>query len=314
MLKPVQLQALAAVVRTGSFREAGKELGYTSSAVSQQVAALERSLGIRLVLREPHRIRCTPAAERLADRSRHALRFLASLEDDVRALARGRSGRLRIGTSLDPMAGVLTPTLRELKSLHPLVDLVVADHTPDEVVEGLRVGSLDIGLLHDYPAAPRTLPGELTSVEIRQEPWELVTPLVWGDGPALRDLAAHDWVVGLDAGGGRRALSAVCAAAGFNPRVTATTRDPDVVIGLVSAGAAVGVVPRVPWDTSSEVCLRPFEEPGATRRTLALYVRSRTDPTVRSALRTLRQVAEPVGAGRGLRAGLANVSHRLTAT
>ncbi len=106
----------------------------------------------------------------------------------------------------------------------------------------------------------------------------------------------------------------VCAGAGFNPRVTATTRDPDVVIGLVSAGAAVGVVPRVPWRTSTEVCLRPFEDPGATRRTLAIYVHHRADPTVRLALHALRQVAEPVGAGLGLRAGLANVSHRLTAT
>ncbi len=94
------------------------------------------------------------------------------------------------------MAGVLAPTLRELKTSHPLVDLVVAEHTPDDVVEGLQVGSLDVGLLYDYPAAPRTLPAELTSVEIQQEPWELVTPLVWGGGHALRDLADHDWVVG----------------------------------------------------------------------------------------------------------------------
>jgi DNA-binding transcriptional LysR family regulator len=118
-LKPTHLRALAEVVRTGSFAEAAQALGYTPTAVSQQVAALERSLGVRLVVREPHRICCTPAAVRLAERARHALEVLATLADDARALARGQSGRLRIGTALDPAAGLLAPTLRRLRTECP---------------------------------------------------------------------------------------------------------------------------------------------------------------------------------------------------
>ena len=291
MLKPIQLQALAEVVRTGSFTEAGKKLGYTSSAVSQQVAALERSLGIRLVVREPQRIRCTPAAVQLANRGSHALDVLTSLADDVRALARGQSGRLRIGTSLDPAAGLIAPTLRRLKAAHPELDLVIEDHSPDELAERVRLGLLDVALLYDYPAAPRTLAEELSFVVIEQEPWDLVTPVGWSDGHELRDLAAHEWVVGLDAGLGQRALSVVCAAAGFSPRVSATSRNRDVVLGLVSAEVGIGVVPALPWRASSDVDLHAFEAADATRRTLAVHLSSRTDPPVCAALKALRQVA-----------------------
>ena len=108
-------------------------------------------------MREPQRIRCTPAAFRLADRGRHALDVLTSLADDVRALARGQSGQLRIGTSLDPAAGLIAPTLRQLKAAHPQLDLVIEDRAPDELAERVRLGLLDVALLYDYPAAPRTL-------------------------------------------------------------------------------------------------------------------------------------------------------------
>jgi DNA-binding transcriptional LysR family regulator len=292
MLNPVQLQTLAMVVRTGSFTEAGKALGYTSSAVSQQVAALERLLEVRLVERGPRRITCTPAARRLADGSRHALAALAALEDDVRALARGQSGRLRIGTSLDPAAGLLAPTLRQLKLSHPAVDLEVHDSPPDALIEEVRLGAVDVALLYDYPAAPRAFPRELGTVVLEQAPWDLVTPTGWRSGRGLPDLAAHNWVVGLDAEHGNRALSVVCAAAGFSPRICATTLNRDVVLGLVSAEVGIGVVPALPWRSSADVQLHAFDAVGATRRTVALHLRKHDNPTVNATLRTLRQVAK----------------------
>ncbi len=291
MLNPVQLRALTEVVRTGSFTEAAKKLGYTSSAVSQQVAALERTLGLRLVIREPQRIRCTAAATRLAQRGRHAVAVLTSLEHDVRALALGQAGTLRIGTSLDSSAGLIAPTLRALKVSHPRLDLTVSEQSADELVESVRVGSLDVALLYDYPAAPRALPPQLACVEIGQEPWDLVTPAGWRDGLALRDLSTHPWVVGLDAGVGKRALVTVCAAAGFSPRISATSTNRDVVLGLVSAGMGIGVVPALPQRGVLEVDVRPLGETDATRRTIALHRRHPADDNVQVAVQTLQQSA-----------------------
>lgn len=291
VLNPVQLRALTEVVRTGSFTEAGRELGYTSSAVSQQVTALERALGLRLVVREPHRIRCTPAALRLAHRGARALHVLAALEDDVRAVARGRAGRLRIGTSLDPAAGLIAPTLRRLKASHPQVTVTVDDLPPDDLLEEVLAGAVDVALVYDYPAAPRDLTPGLVAVELARDPWELVLPADWRDAHELSDLATHEWVVGLDDGVGHPALTAVCATAGFTPRVSVASRNRDVVVGLVSAGAGIGVLPAVPWRASPGVSLRPFEAPAASRRTLAVHPRTRTDASVSAALRTLHRVA-----------------------
>lgn len=288
MLNPVQLRALTEVVRTGSFTEAAKKLGYTSSAVSQQIAALERGLGMQLVTREAHRIRCTTTAQRLASRSVHVLGLLTSLEDDVRALASGEIGRLRIGTALDPTAGLIAPTLRALKALHPRINLSVSEQTADELVESLEVGALDVALVYDYPAAPRAVPRGLTSVELGQEPWDLVTPAGWRDSHELRDLSTHTWVVGLDPGVGQRALVTVCAAAGFSPRISATSTNRDVVLGLVSAGLGVGVLPSFRQVPSSEVGLRPLAEVDATRRTLVLHQRSRCDVPVRTTVQILQ--------------------------
>jgi DNA-binding transcriptional LysR family regulator len=160
------------------------------------------------------------------------------------------------------------------------------------------MGSVDLALIYDYPAAPRTLAPELTAVTLAQQPWQLVMPAGWPhapgpSAPALSDLADHAWVVGLGAGHGHRALAVVCAAAGFTPRISATTTNRDIVLGMVSAELGIGVLPSVPWPANGEVSLRPFVSAGATRRTVAVHVREETDVMVLAAVRTLRAVAHP---------------------
>jgi DNA-binding transcriptional LysR family regulator len=127
-------------------------------------------------------------------------------------------------------------------------------------------------------------------VVLSQERWQLVTPSTWVAQLPLSALAAHPWVMGLDAGVGQHALASVCASAGFSPRVSTTTANRDVLFGLVSAEQGVGVVPAVPWRATPEVCLSPFAEEAATRRTVAIHVRGRSDLTLDAALRTLREV------------------------
>lgn len=92
MLNPVHLRTLSVVLRTGSFAEAARRLGYTGSAVSQQISALERQLKTSLFERDAHSIRATPAAEFIASRSSAALGALEALEDDITQLMEGAVG------------------------------------------------------------------------------------------------------------------------------------------------------------------------------------------------------------------------------
>ncbi len=98
MLNPVHLRTLATVLRCGSFADAARQLGYTPSAVSQQISTLERQLKVALFERDARSIRATPAAEFIVENSSAALGSLRTLEDDISLLLGGVIGRIRVGS------------------------------------------------------------------------------------------------------------------------------------------------------------------------------------------------------------------------
>ena len=102
VLDPTQLTTLRAVVDTGSFAAAATHLQYTPSAVSQQMAALERGCGVPLFERLPHQVRPTEAAQRLAELAGGPLADLAAAEREIARIARGEEGRLRVGSFPTP--------------------------------------------------------------------------------------------------------------------------------------------------------------------------------------------------------------------
>jgi DNA-binding transcriptional LysR family regulator len=292
VLKPLHLHTLAVVVRAGSFSQAGRELGYTSSAVAQQVASLERELGLPLFVREPQRIRPTAAALVLAQRGQHALDVLESLENEARAVASGRLGRISIGTALDAGSGIVAATMCALKDAGPGLDIEIQDGTSTEVLDRVQIGALDIGMLYDYQCAPRELSPSLHLIRLEEAPLRLVTPARGSWPSQLADLADRDWFVGLDQPDGERALRALCRAAGFHPRVKVSTANQELVFGLVAAGLGVGVVPTLAWPAPSGVKVRTLTEDDAVRRTVAVYQRRLGNrQAVRAVLRAARQAS-----------------------
>jgi hypothetical protein len=97
VLNPLHLRTLSVVLRAGSFAAAGRQLGCTGSAVSQQMSALEADSGLTLFERGAHGIRPTAAAQLLSERAGETLGALASLEEAVREIATGTQGRLGLG-------------------------------------------------------------------------------------------------------------------------------------------------------------------------------------------------------------------------
>jgi DNA-binding transcriptional LysR family regulator len=290
VLKPVHLQTLAAVVRLSSFSRASQVLGYTSSAVAQQISALEREVGVRLFVREPQRIRPTPAALLLAERGQDALALLESLEREARASASVQLGRVSIGTALDDGSGLVAESLTSLRGAGPGLDIQLEGGSAAQVLERVRVGALDIGLVYDYPRAPGHL-ADLHVLELEEIPWHLLTPADWDSVSTLDALAHRDWFVSLDGASGEHAFRTLCGEAGFDPRIRLCTSRQDLVVGSVAAGQGVGVVPHLTGPDPAGVCVGPMPDPGGTRLTLAVHRRGAATPALRAALRAVREAA-----------------------
>ncbi|MFI6580962.1 LysR family transcriptional regulator [Embleya sp. NPDC050493] len=298
MLNPLHLRTLVEVVRTGSFARAARRTGYTASAVSQQIAALERAVGTPLFEREAHGIRPTGTAFTIADRARDAIAVLDSLERDIRDVVQGRSGRLSLGTF--PTAGerMVPYAVAELTRLHPTAEILLDEAEPDDLLPQVQSGDLDLALVFAYDLVPRVWPKELTVLPLVEETLALLLPkghpALREDGVDVGELAEERWVATRAGTAGATSLFRVCAAHRFAPRVAFRSNDYDVVQGLVAAGAGVAIVPGLAYQAREGVVGVPLAHTPSHRRVSALYRTANRNPLLTAAMDAF------VSAGRGL--------------
>lgn len=305
MLNPVHLRTLAAVVRAGSFAVAARRLGYTSSAVSQQIAALERVVKVPLFEREAQRIRPTPAGEFLAARAHEVLASLGALEDDMQGLAEGTSGRLRIGSFPTASERLLPDAIANFQPSHRGVDILLDEAEPEELVVRLQDGELDLALVYRYDLVPRSWPRSLTSVDLLHEDLVLLlTPDhdgTKGSDVPLADLRDAVWVASREGTAGASCLRALCASAGFEPTVGFRSNDYDVLHEFVRSGLGIALVPAL--SHVADDALRPTRLRDVTvrRHVSALHRSSGTNPAAGAMLAALGEVAESLaGKSKGL--------------
>jgi DNA-binding transcriptional LysR family regulator len=248
MLNPLHLRTLSVVLRAGSFAAAGRQLGYTGSAVSQQMAALEAESGLTLFLRGAHGIRPTPAAELLSERAGDALGALSSLEEAVREIATGTRGRLGLGC-FPTASEVLVPgALARFARSFGDVDVRFDDGEPELLLPRLVEGDLDLVVVYRYDLVPRVWPAGLRRTPLLVEAVKLLVPenRPAQSGPLhLADLADASWISTRAGSAGTLALERSCATAGFAPRIRFRSNDYDVVRSFVRAGFGVAAVPRL---------------------------------------------------------------------
>jgi DNA-binding transcriptional LysR family regulator len=247
VLNPLHLRTLTAVLQTGSFAVAARRLGYTPSAVSQQIAALERAAGLPLFEREAHGVRPTPAAAWLRGRGQEVLAALGSLQDDLRGLADGGTGTVRLGSFPTASEHLLPPALAALAAGSPSVEVLLDEGEPGELVPRVHDGDLDVALVYRYTRVPVRRPRALTVTPLLREDLVLLLPPGHPQGGAgevrLGDLADALWIAPRQGTAGATCLQRVCAEAGFEPRVGYRSNDYDVVRGFVRSGLGVALVP-----------------------------------------------------------------------
>lgn len=248
------LAALEAVAREGTFGRAALALGYTQSAVSQQIQTLERLVGERLLERPggPRAVSLTEAGTLLL---RHAESIIARLEAakaDMAALAQGSAGRLRVGTFQSVGARVLPDVMRRFSAEWPGVDVDLTESASDEELQRLvERGDLDLAF-----AMPPLLDGPFESLELLADPYVLLVPadheLADAGRASLADIGDIT-LIGNRACRSTTLAEGELAQRGVGVDVAFRSDDNGTVQGLVGAGFGVALVPLLTIDRNDEL-------------------------------------------------------------
>jgi molybdate transport repressor ModE-like protein len=247
------LAALKAVAEEGSFGRAAKELGYTQSAVSQQIATLERIVGTKLIDRPggPKAVSLTESGELLLVHAESITARLQAAQADLQALANGAAGPLRIGTYQSVGARILPTVLRRFLAEWPQVEISLQELSDDTDLLGLvERGTLDL----TFSMLPLP-PGPFEFVELMQDPYVLLvqagSPLAEREPLTPREVAE----LSLIANRSCRSIQAgmeLIRASGREPRIVLRSDDNGTVQGMAATGMAVALVPRLTVDETDE--------------------------------------------------------------
>lgn len=246
MLDARRLRVLCAVADQPTLAAAADALSYTPSAVSQQIVALEREVGVRLLHRSARGVRLTATGQTLVDHARPILAGLAAAEASVSAAAGLREGRLHLASFATAGATLLPKAIARFRTLHPEVALSLSQADPEAALIQLRQGSVDLIITADDG------PGDATGIEVvplLEDPLLVVLPanhlLASRESIALDELASEPWVDTRAGSEARRLLLRACNRAGFIPRVAFESDEYATIQELVAAGAGVALIPEL---------------------------------------------------------------------
>jgi DNA-binding transcriptional LysR family regulator len=241
------LAALQALALEGSFGRAGLRLGYTQSAISQQIAALERAVGERLVERPggPRPVTLTEAGRLLVAHADAIVARLSAAQADMAALREGAAGTLRVGTFQSVGTRVLPAVMARFTTEWPDIEVQLKESTRDEELAGwVERGELDLGFVQmPIDSEP------LETLQLLRDPYVLVVradaPLARRDRPpTLRELAAER-LIGYRHCRSSDLVEAQLRASGVEPNFVFRSDDNGTIQGLVGAGVGIALMPRL---------------------------------------------------------------------
>ena len=293
MLDVRRLQIFSAVAEHGSFTAAAEALFMTHSAVSQQMALLERQLGLSLMTRGPRGVELTDAGRLLAERSTVLLGSIATIEREMRDL-NAQHECVRLAAFPTAGADLIPRVVRDYQQRFPDVRVELRSVHAGDIATCLRDGSVHIGLVWDYDFAPRTFAADVERIHLSDDPLYALFP---ADHPlaeeahvALADLSGETWVVRSHRPPYDDAFPTMCRLAGFEPHIGFVTEDYQSAQGLVAAGIGISAVPRLSLiGRHPDVVAVPIDSPAPHRRIAAVRLRDADHPqAARQMLEVLR--------------------------
>ncbi|HEY5142517.1 MAG TPA: LysR substrate-binding domain-containing protein [Solirubrobacteraceae bacterium] len=301
MLDIRRMRVLREVAARGSFSAAAESLAYTQSAISQQVAALERETGTKLVERGARGVRLTDAGRALVDHTDAILARLDDAQSELEAIAGLRGGRLRVVAFPSVASSLMPPAIARFRAAHPAVELTLRPAEPGDGMALVKAGEADVALTietaDDHAAA--AIEG-LERMALLDDPMFLVLPrghpLAGRRRLRLEELAGEEWIMGSNSGTcpDARILLRACAKAGFEPNVAFQSDDYLAIQGFIAAGVGVSLIPDLALVTvRDDVVVRSLGASAPHRRIVAATLADAWASPARAAmLEVLRAVGD----------------------
>jgi DNA-binding transcriptional LysR family regulator len=279
-----------AVARQRSFSRAARALALSQPSVSNQIAALEREIGARLLERRPGGLELTHEGEILLEHADAVAERLELAAAQLQGAARGERARLRIGAFPTALAGFVPAAIARLRARFPDTKVLVDEGT-DDLPARVRSGELHLAVGFEDIAGPRQVLDGLERRDLLRERFLVALaadhPLTKRSRVRLADLAGDDWTAASPDG----LIVHACRAAGFEPNLISITRDQLAIRALITQGLAVTLVPELLADPFKDLALRPIAAPGPARDVYAMLPPGGRHPLVAPLLDELEAIA-----------------------
>jgi DNA-binding transcriptional LysR family regulator len=304
MLELRRLRLLRELHERGTIAAVADALQFTPSAVSQQLALLEREAGVRLLERAGRGVRLTDAALTLVQHAEALLERAAAAEADLSAAAGTVAGRVRIAGFESVALNLALPAMQALARDAPRLRCELLELEPEEALPALALGDIDLVLGDEWQHQPRRLPAGVERHELMKDRVRLLLPSRHPaarrhpDAVPLTELAGDAWTTGHAGLGWDEMTHRTCQElGGFQPDVRHRTNDAGISLAMVAHGLAVAMIPDLPL---------PARHPGVVRRDIAERVIHRaifaatrrtdaTRPSTQALLAAVRDAVAKVG-------------------
>ncbi len=290
------VRSLRTVAREGSVSAAASALGFTPSAVSQQIKRLERETGVTLLERVGRGVALTDAGTHLVVGSTPILAELEKLRADLQADGSPRgavAGDLRVAAFSTVVRGMLAPLLVDLAAAHPDLRLLVRESEPWETVALVASGQRDLGIAHQWGGVALAIPENLVITPLFTDVADVIVHrshrLADREVVHPADLADEAWVATFETTICRQWLRRLFDGIRNAPRVVYESMEFENHLELARTGAVVALVPRLGRAAlGDDLVAIPTAAPASTRDVVAVHRRSQADsPALRVALEAL---------------------------
>ena len=304
MLDLRKLRLLRELHARGTVGAVAEALAFSPSAVSQQLAQLQREAGVPLTERVGRRLRLTDAGLRLVAHAESLLAQLETAEAELQQAAGVVRGTLRVGAMQTPLLSIVPDALRLLGERHPEVRVDCVESEPEESLPALALGELDLAVAEEYEDAPRHVPPGLVRDELCRDAILCALPAGHplarrGEPVRLAELAGEAWTSTRPETQWSEMVDRVCHVAGFAPDIRFRANDVAIMAALAAAGHAVALLPALGWpERDPGITALPLAE-GLSRTMYAFHRASAAPrPAVQAVVRALQDAATESGPSR----------------